>query len=443
MEKLNLTLHFQNSVIRLMLANEIFALNCSQHLKANYFENKYLAWFFIKIKNYLDEYKELPTWRFLVDQLKTIKKEEKNSYTLAFKNIASIKLSDLKDIDYLKTELTTFIKTSEFKRMHSKEASLFNDGRYEEAYSYVSEQITNINQINFSDDTHVQSSEIDEILEEAPKSTINRIPTGITPLDLELLGGLPKKSVTTVIGGWNTGKTIFSVNLAYYAALAGKKVLFIFHEGRKDQIVIRFLSRITGIPYNTIMCGGYFDDERKVRSIKKAKELIKNFIRIREMRKVGVSIENVYSYTKATKADWGLDYLIDDYGQKLMTDKKGFRELRHALGHIWNVFDHMSAELDIAVLTLAQLNRESVIKNRSGGNIIRSDGISEAAVIAHVSETILTLNRSDEDVINDKMIICLDKTRDGQAGLLYGCNTNFRRMQAYDPQLGFTREGND
>ena len=103
----------------------------------------------------------------------------------------------------------------------------------------------------------------------------------------------------------------------------------------------------------------------------------------------------------------------------------------------------MSAELDIAVFTLAQFNRDSVISNRKGSKVLRSEGVSEAAAIAHVSETIITLNKSAEDDENNRFVACLDKARDARAGLLVECNTNMRCMKMFDPMLGMQNKGYD
>jgi hypothetical protein len=102
----------------------------------------------------------------------------------------------------------------------------------------------------------------------------------------------------------------------------------------------------------------------------------------------------------------------------------------------------MSAELNIAIVTAAQLNRESH-KKLKNGEIIRSDGVSETIGIAHVSETILTLNRSRNDEENQKMIVCLDKCRDARAGLLIECNTDMRTLTTHDISLGFVNLGYD
>jgi len=440
MDRLNFDTHFQNGIVKLMLTDQNFSSKCLNHLSPEYFENKYLSWIFSRMRHHNDTYGNPPSGQYIWDQIKNIKEEEQASYKASFKNIAK---TNLQDDAYLRDELTQFIQTREFKKMHQTEAELFNSGKYKEAFDYVSDYILKIKTISFNDSDFIQRKDMDKILVDARESITNHIPTGITAIDKALNGGLPKQSVTTVLGAWNVGKSIVGINLVYYAAMAGKKVLYIFHEGRKSQVVLRFLSRISGISYNNIMAGVYLEDPIQVKKIEDAKTFIEEYIRIREMRQVGVSIEDVCAYAKATMDEWHFDELLDDYGQKLITGKKGFKELRHIQGHIWHTFDLLSAELDIAIVTFGQLNRDHVKINRGGGQIVRSEGVSECSAIAMVSETILTINKSPHDEEENKLIICLDKCRDSRAGLLVGCNTNFANMRAYDPRLGFSNEGWD
>jgi len=271
MERLNFDTHFQNGIIKLMLQDESFALKCLTHLDAGYFENKYLAWVFSKMEFHNEKYGSPPSPRYIVDQLKTIVSDEQDSYKASLTNIVSTKL---KDEAYLRDDLTRFIQTNEFKKMHQNEAELFNSHKYEEAYSYVSEQITKIQQINFNDNKFIQKKDIEEILLKVRDSHFEYIPSGIPEIDKALNGGFPKQSVTTILGAWNVGKSIIGVNAAYFAALAGKRVLYIFHEGRKEQVVVRFLSRISGLPYNGIMAGDYLENPESARKLEEAKKFL-------------------------------------------------------------------------------------------------------------------------------------------------------------------------
>jgi len=166
--------------------------------------------------------------------------------------------------------------------------------------------------------------------------------------------------------------------------------------------------------------------------IKLAKEFIKEFIRVREMRNIGSTVEDVVLYVKQTQKEWPFDMLVDDYGGKL-SPKKAYTEMRHNYKHVWDTLDQISGELKIAVMTASQVNREAAKKNKKGLEIMRSEGVSECAAIAHISETIITLNRSAQDNMTDRLIVALDKGRDEQNGLLIQCKTHMSCILTHDP----------
>lgn len=438
LEKFTFDIHFQNGILKRMLQEDTFAFNCIKHIQPEHFENKYQAWLFKKISQYMERFKEIPTKHFLIDQLKTISLEEVESYKKGLINILS---TELKDISYLKEELTEFIKNREYKKLHTNCAKLFNDGKFNEAYRINEEMITKIRNTSFSDDSYIKPEDIDNILTKSKNSSKVRIPTGITIIDEKLRGGLSKKTVSTIIAASNAGKTTSAINLAYYAALSGNKVLFLFHEGTKEEIVLKFLSRITKIHFDQLESGDLTEEDRV--KIEEAKVFIGKFIRIKEMRFVGVTVEDVYAYSKSVKKEWGFDLLIDDYGGILKSTKVNYKEKRQTLGHIWETFNLISAELDIAIVTIAQFNREAIKKNREGKAVLRSDNVSEAADIIFHSDTILTIMRSPQDILDQNLTVCLDKSRRTQAGLLVKCRSDFRTMRAWDSKLGVQDAGWD
>jgi len=439
-EKFNFDIHFQNGILKQMLQNDVFAVNCIRHLDPSYFENKYQAWLFKKIGMYVEKFKSIPSKHFLIDQLKTISEEELVSYRTSLKSILD---TELRDVEYLKEELTSFIRNREYKKLHFNCAKLFNDGKFEDAYKLNEEKINEIRNTTFTDDSFVRPEDIDIILSRVSQEAVqkNIIPTGIPPIDKQLGGGLYKKTVSTIISAYNVGKTTSAINLGVNAALSGNKVLFVFHEGNKDRLVLKFISRITKIDYNSLIIGRLEESDKA--KIEEAKIIIEKYIRIKEMRYVGVTVEDVFAYAKQTKKEWGLDMLIDDYGAILKSTSSKFKEKRHMLGHNWEMFNLMSAELDCAIVTIAQFNRDAVKDNRSGRKWLRSDDVAEAIDIAHHSENILTLNRSSSDSLSDEIVICLDKARDGQAGLLVKCKTDFRTMRIWDVKLGIYDNGWD
>jgi KaiC/GvpD/RAD55 family RecA-like ATPase len=70
--------------------------------------------------------------------------------------------------------------------------------------------------------------------------SIKRIKTGIAGLDAMMYGGIPEMNQTVIAGGPGTGKTLFTLQFAYYNAKIGIPTTFIALEEQTDMIVRNF-----------------------------------------------------------------------------------------------------------------------------------------------------------------------------------------------------------
>jgi replicative DNA helicase len=74
-----------------------------------------------------------------------------------------------------------------------------------------------------------------------------RWPTGFTPLDAQLGGGLRAGELTLVSGAQGQGKTTFVLQAARNAAAAGQPVLYVSYEHPDDDVLARLLAMEAGL----------------------------------------------------------------------------------------------------------------------------------------------------------------------------------------------------
>jgi replicative DNA helicase len=364
----------------------------------------------------------------LVNEIETnIVEKEKTPYLDILEKILD---SDTSNHKYIRDQMSRFVKMCIFKDMHYQTKDHYNSGEDTKAYDILNEKVSQINRVSFYEDDAVDFTNIDVILQGLMERNTFKIPTGMPVIDSYLLGGIPRQSVTTVMAGYNVGKTSFLINCSVEAAKKGFKTLFTYNEGRTEQIVARFLSKTARIPYNSIV-SGHLDVEERIK-IKKAAEFLHEYVLIKPMCFVGVTVEDVYDYSREVKEKFNYTLFVNDYGQDLLP-KQTFKEERFNESRVWVTFDQMAHELDIAVLTAAQFNREGNKESREKTKITRSDKVSECIKIAQKSETIFTLNPNGDS--RDSMIICLDKQRDGPIGVLLKVAMDMTRITTHDPML--------
>ena len=153
-----------------MFENEDFFIKCVSYLEPSYFSNdknkdQYLFWIYKQLKDYYKKYNEKPALIWLGQKIcSDINEDKREAYLSVMLKIKEKKVTEIK---YLQDELTTFIKTSEFKKMHKKAAEVFNDGLYSEAFTITEQAMEKINTVQFAEDDYVKINEIDQILVEA------------------------------------------------------------------------------------------------------------------------------------------------------------------------------------------------------------------------------------------------------------------------------------
>lgn len=437
MSKIKFNREFQLSVLKLMLFDSLFISKCCEYLKKSYFQDEILGWFFNNFKEHYEKHKKFPDEVTILNDIDIrISDEVKEDYKTVFSDICS---SNIENSEYIKSKMTEFARTAYFVTGHNEYIELYKkNAPIEEIYEKHAKVSENLYTINFDGDDAINVEDFDSLLKELKDSQKNKITTGIKELDYALLGGMPRQSVTTILAGYNEGKTTFMINVAVEAAYCDKKVLFIYNEGRKIHLFGKFISKISNSVYNEIVSGLNVDEE--IRILKQAKSFMENRIVIKEMRDVGGTVENLYSYCKQKKKEFDYDLLVVDYAGNLEVNSKDVNSSHEKMEKIWKTLDQMSAELDCAVLTAAQFNREGVKKAKQNNRkeddgsfkIVDSSDVGLGMAINKISDTIITINPYGKD---KSIVLFVDKTRENEKGQLIKLHTDFSRSMTHGKDL--------
>lgn len=322
--------------------------------------------------------------------------------------------------------------------------------------------LDSIRQVDFEEQNIVTFEDFDSLYHERKTGQNSKIPTGITQLDDDLLGGLPTESLVIVLSGTNVGKSIFSISLAVQALKAkdeagrnrGFKVLHVNLEGRRDEALFRYMANMAQVNLKAIAKGEL--NEAEAARIKQVKEEVGKRLVIRNMTGFGVTIEDLVAYTREIYKEFKFNMLVVDYGQLLETKQKTENH-RLAQARVFRGLDSMSKEFKCVCVSPVQATRGAQenqnmnsFKNRGKGEndprpVMRSNDISEAFEIARVAAIILSLNRTDEEVEQGKLRVFLEKQREGAKNTTYGVFTNYGMSDVitgkyYDPKATMMKE---
>lgn len=263
----------------------------------------------------------------------------------------------------------------------------------------------------------------------------NRLSTGFTDLDHKCSGGFAPGDYVIIAARPSIGKTAFAVSMALNMVKKGHKVAFFSLEMPAEAIAKRVLSieskidasRITRMSIPDEQMDTLFDAAQSLFTIGK------NFI-IKDTP--NMALMNIRAKARQLKKNFGIECIIIDYigiismqGEvNIKSDAPRFEQI----GYVSKSLKQLARELEIPVVVLCQVNRDSEDKEPVLSNLRDSGAIEQDADVVcflHRKREGYSSKGSGEDlpvgdgnikVAPTKLIIA--KNRDGEIG---ACDIGF------------------
>lgn len=263
------------------------------------------------------------------------------------------------------------------------------------------------------DETVPISDTVEEIIKETQEnSTVKKIPSPYKQLDA-YTGGWGKGQLITVAARTGIGKSIFAVNCASHAALNNYSVLFFSLEMGQKELVKRIIASELKIDLKEINLNSQTD---KIKEIKEFNNVIKEKDSLRIDDTPNMTIDYIRSKAvKQSKTEEGLDLVIIDYLQLIQHSAGRYANRQESVAEMSRAMKLLAKELQVPVIIVAQLNRES--RNDDEDALPTIADIRESGAIANDSDVIILIHKirkkSDENA-KDALFI-LGKNRHGPA----------------------------
>lgn len=239
------------------------------------------------------------------------------------------------------------------------------------------------------------------------------LPTGFGALD-SIIGGLFKSELTIVAARPSVGKTIFGGSIARNLAQKGHPGFFASLEQRDTAIIGRMLSSLTGVPSGALRSGDLADwHSARIGTCADTLLAMKIWWDHRPRQTIG----QITATARSLKAKHGIKWVCVDYLTLVEPDQKNRQRNRTAeVGEVSRGLKAMARELEIPVVCLAQLNRDS--EKRADPKPKVSD-LRDSGEIEQDADVILLLHKPDPpDSFRpiDKLQIIIGKCREGSLG---------------------------
>lgn len=255
---------------------------------------------------------------------------------------------------------------------------------------------------------------LDEAAAELADALIHPKPRGIktfTQLDKSLGGGLYGSMLLTIGARPSTGKTAFSVNLAYQAMKNDKEVEVDFFtlEMNKQEMLNRFISRMIGISSSTLRSNAdKLNDILKKLVKQSTSQLLASKLRVYDgIETLGEIVQTIRK--NASRAKQGKYMAIVDYIGLVKVPNVKDRYIE--VGEVTRELKRLTNEFNIPIVALSQLSRD--IEKRNDKTPVLSD-LRESGSIEQDSNVVAFLHRP-ESVGDDHVVqLSIRKNREGE-----------------------------
>ena len=284
----------------------------------------------------------------------------------------------------------------------------------------------------FNEATHMADPEIIETAHDAMQRVYRQsqdaaegimppvISTGLDEFDRQLTGHGFKQGQSIVIGGRpGNGKSALGAWLALQASLQNKRVGLFSQEMSIDEVTMRLASAISGVDHATIEKGNMDDVEwNRYTEVFGDRDGVMSRIFIDD--RGTINTRQIAARCRKLKREAGLDLVIEDYLQ-LLAPTKDQKQLAGTRAELVGMFSRslkqLARELDIPVITLAQVNRQ--VEQRPDKRPTMADLRESGAIEADADVIVMTYwdykyNPNTENPFEMELII--DKQRNGPTG---------------------------
>lgn len=191
-------------------------------------------------------------------------------------------------------------------------------------------------------------------------------------------GGLQKSDLIIVAGETSQGKTSLALCMTRHAIENGAKVAFYSMEMTKEQLTARLLSAKTNIPANNILYSGSLVPS-EIRMIDDARGKLPGENLFFDDKSTS-NIDSILLSIRMLKMQKDIDGAVVDYLQILNVNSRSTSFSREqAMGDAARRFKNLAKELNIWIIALSQLSRDSNCPEPNLNRLRDSGQIGEAA----------------------------------------------------------------
>ena len=397
------------------MKNQTFLEQIHDILDEKHYDSDSLKWVVKECKKYYDEYRKCIT----LDVFK-VKTQEVENDVLKLSIIENLKdvfrHIESPDLDFIEDKALDFFKNQTLKNAIVQSVEIMESkGDFEQIKRLVDDALNAGTERNIG---HEYIEHIEDRYSETARSTVE---TGWEVIDDLTQGGLGGGELGVIVAPAGVGKTWVLAAIGANAMKRGKHIVHYSLELNESYVGLRYDSIFTGIANQNLK---YHKED-----VQSEMDKLKGDLVIKYYPTKSASVNTLSAHLKRiTTLGTQVDMVVVDYAD-ILKDTGGSREVRHALGNIYEDLRGLAGEFQIPVWTASQANRSALDED-----VIEATKVSESYQKIMTADFVMSLSRKVEDKIGNTGRFHVIKNRFGPDGMTFPAkvNTNTGKMEIYE-----------
>jgi hypothetical protein len=406
---------FQIKSIASLMKNQTFLEQIHDILDEKHYDTDSLKWIVKECKKYYDDYRKCIT----LDVFK-VKTNEITNDVLKVSIVENLKEVfrhlESTDLDFVQDKALDFFKNQTLKSAIIESVEILeSNGDYEQIKKLVDDALNAGTERNIG---HEYIQHIEDRYSETARETVS---TGWDVIDELTQGGLGGGELGVVVAPAGVGKTWVLAAVGANAMKRGKHIVHYSLELNESYVGLRYDSIFTGIANQNLK---YHKEDVQTEMDKLKGDLVIKYYPTKT-----ASVNTLSAHLKRiTTLGTQVDMVVVDYAD-ILKDTSNSREVRHALGNIYEDLRGLAGEFDIPIWTASQANRSALDED-----VIEAQKVSESYQKIMTADFVMSLSRKVEDKIGNTGRFHIIKNRFGPDGITYPAkvNTNTGKMEIYE-----------
>ena len=397
------------------MKNQTFLEQIHDILDEKHYDSDSLKWVVKECKKYYDEYRKCITLD--VFKVKTQEVENDVLKVAIVENLKEVfRHLESPDLDFIQDKALDFFKNQTLKSAIVQSVEIMESkGDFEQIKRLVDDALNAGTERNIG---HEYIEHIEDRYSETARETVS---TGWDTVDELTQGGLGGGELGVIVAPAGVGKTWVLAAIGANAMKRGKHIVHYSLELNESYVGLRYDSIFTGIANQNLK---YHKDD-----VQSEMDKLKGDLVIKYFPTKTASVNTLSAHLKRiTTLGTQVDMVVVDYAD-ILKDTGTAREVRHALGNIYEDLRGLAGEFDIPIWTASQANRSALDED-----VIEATKVSESYQKIMTADFVMSLSRKVEDKIGNTGRFHVIKNRFGPDGITYPAkvNTNTGKMEIYE-----------